>query len=566
MTQVMAYAILWSAAIAGVAAVLDLVARWRRVPRRWIWTTAIAGIVPLVMVVMTVPRATPVPAASPVAAESAPPVSVDPVLDPDDSAGALLARLDTSLAIGWLVLSAALLVTLVGGQWRLRHAARRAHRGEILGHGVLLTDDLGPAVAGFARPVVFIPRWVVALDAASQRLLLAHEVEHVRRRDTMLLMAGAIVTALVPWNPVAWWLASRLRVAVELDCDRRVLAEHPDVRPYVDLLLLAADRPRLASRLQAAHFGERASDLSTRIDAMTDRGVRSRPIVATVVVAGVLIALACEAPRPEPIAPGLSKATGPELAPSVLFEYQVEKPVTMAVGSISPKYPDILRTAGVEGEVLVSFVVDETGHADLATFKVLRSTHDLFAAAVKRALADMEFMPAEAGGKAVKQLVEQPFTFSLPGAKRWDASSDKSESGPEVEVGSPNSAPHFHFSSGVGETQPTVNRAKLPRPDDQSMLMIPDGRPTGSPTAVLRGKKTIRDIATVSVLDNEGRELAREYAQDSTAGVTLLGRIPPTDIAAIEVYKGDSCDRTPACPYMTVRLKPGRTLPRRQRE
>lgn len=520
MTQVMAYAILWSAAIAGVATVLDLVARWRGVPRRWIWTTAIAGIVPLVMVVMTVPRATPVPAASPAAAESAPPVSVDPVFDPDDSAGALLARLDTSLAIGWLVLSAALLVTLVGGQWRLRHAARRAHRGEILGHGVLLTDDLGPAVAGFARPVVFIPRWVVALDAASQRLLLAHEVEHVRRRDTMLLMAGAIVTALVPWNPVAWWLASRLRVAVELDCDRRVLAEHPDVRPYVDLLLLAADRPRLASRLQAAHFGERASDLSRRIDAMTDRGPRWRHAMATVAVAGVLIALACEAPRPEPVAPKGEKAQ-PLAATSadVLYEYQVDQPVRIAAGSTKPRYPDILRTAGVVGEVLVSFVVDETGHADAETFKVLRSTHDLFASAVKRALPDMEFTPAEVGGRKVKQLVEQPFSFAIAGAQPGSSTVPR-DSSAFVELPVPGRAtPQYRLRAYPGEVQP-------------GGLMVQDSR---------------------------GIELARIRMDSLGLPKVRLQEIPAEDIAAVEVVKGPGCEQMFACPLVTIRLKPGRT-------
>ncbi len=95
------------------------------------------------------------------------------------------------------------------------------------------------------------------------------------------------------------------------------------------------------------------------------------------------------------------------------FEFQVEKPVMQAPGSPTPQYPDILRQAGVEGEALVSFVVDTTGRADVASFKVIRTTHELFATAVKNALGRMRFIPAEVGAKKVRQLVQQPFSFAI---------------------------------------------------------------------------------------------------------------------------------------------------------
>ena len=38
----------------------------------------------------------------------------------------------------------------------------------------------------------------------------------------------------------------------------------------------------------------------------------------------------------------------------------------------------MLRSANVEGEVLAQFVVDTTGRAEMGTFKVLKSSHDLF--------------------------------------------------------------------------------------------------------------------------------------------------------------------------------------------
>ena len=95
------------------------------------------------------------------------------------------------------------------------------------------------------------------------------------------------------------------------------------------------------------------------------------------------------------------------------FEFQVEKQVSLIPGTQNLRYPDMLRSANVEGEVLVQFVVDTTGRADMSQFRVLKSSHDLFTNAVKNSLVSMRFYAAEIGGKKVKQLVQLPFNFTL---------------------------------------------------------------------------------------------------------------------------------------------------------
>jgi protein TonB len=118
------------------------------------------------------------------------------------------------------------------------------------------------------------------------------------------------------------------------------------------------------------------------------------------------------------VAGGVSKGVEGGKAPLIqtdqpYFEFQVEKPVVQAPGSPTPRYPDMLRQAGVEGEVLAQFVVDTTGRAEAGSLKILKSSHDLFAQAVKNALPQMRFIPAEVGGRRVKQLVQQPFSFGI---------------------------------------------------------------------------------------------------------------------------------------------------------
>ncbi|MFO0234075.1 MAG: TonB family protein, partial [Burkholderiales bacterium] len=115
------------------------------------------------------------------------------------------------------------------------------------------------------------------------------------------------------------------------------------------------------------------------------------------------------------IAEGVEGGKGPvPQGDQPYFDFQVDKTVAMAPGAQEgPAYPDILSNTGIEGQVLAQFVVDTTGRADMSTFKALKSDHELFTTSVKYALQRMRFLPAEVGGRKVKQLVEQPFQFSL---------------------------------------------------------------------------------------------------------------------------------------------------------
>jgi len=96
------------------------------------------------------------------------------------------------------------------------------------------------------------------------------------------------------------------------------------------------------------------------------------------------------------------------------FEFQVEKPAEMLSDSPKPRYPSVLESSGIAGEVQAQFVVLASGKADMDQFKVLKSTNELFTQAVKSVLPRMKFSPAMIGGKAVNQLVQQSFQFAVP--------------------------------------------------------------------------------------------------------------------------------------------------------
>jgi protein TonB len=96
------------------------------------------------------------------------------------------------------------------------------------------------------------------------------------------------------------------------------------------------------------------------------------------------------------------------------FEFQVEKPAESLPDNPKPKYPSVLESSGIAGEVQAQFVVKSEGKADMDTFKVLKSTNELFTQAVKNVLPRMRFSPAQIGGKPVNQLVQQAFQFAVP--------------------------------------------------------------------------------------------------------------------------------------------------------
>ena len=117
------------------------------------------------------------------------------------------------------------------------------------------------------------------------------------------------------------------------------------------------------------------------------------------------------------VATGVVGATVPDasVAGQPYFEYQVEKAVVARPDNPRPNYPETLRLAGVVGQVLVQYVVDTLGRVEPKSIRILASSHDLFASAVKEVLPRQRFLPAEIRGRRVRMLVQQPFSFTISG-------------------------------------------------------------------------------------------------------------------------------------------------------
>lgn len=522
-------------------------------------------------------------------------VQTPSALSADEAAALARALFVDRLLIGvWLVLSLFLFVRLVRGAIALTTTRRGWKSGRVNGVRVQVSENVGPAVVGLRAMDVVVPEWIFSLDESLRAIVLRHEEEHRQARDPYLLFGATVLVALLPWNIALWLQARRLRLAIEMDCDARVLRAHPSPERYGMLILTIAQRKATAPALFAPMLSEPNTNLERRIRAMraTKRLAKMTAVGGGLVAAGMLVlatslqsastsfrtppqvaqrlasaanhmlaivpetipvkkpaarsaadsaaqaraadvarsrgqtvrqlgtvsvmarptdaAVAQPAPRyPDllrtagiegaviarfsydsrgmidpatvefktsthdllsqavrnvlgywrgtpntstqvPFVFVLANKTGKDLssypgglpagamvivgqepkpgeavdaedvtrpkevnANTTFFEFQVEKSVSAMPGNPGARYPDELREAKVEGEVLSQFVVDADGHADLSTFKVLKTTHDLFTEAVVKALPNMKFYPAQVGGRPVKQLVQMPFQFNL---------------------------------------------------------------------------------------------------------------------------------------------------------
>jgi beta-lactamase regulating signal transducer with metallopeptidase domain len=203
------------------------------------------------------------------------------------------------VAIGWVVTTAVLLAIYVLVNLRLARARRHWPLANMHGVRVRVAPRAGPAVIGVLRAEIVVPRSLLERSEDQQRLIVQHEHEHLRARDHILLGLGCLVAMALPWHPASWYALARLRLAIELDCDARVLRGGAAARSYGALLIdMAAHGAGLRGATLA--LADRPSHLERRLLAMKVKRSRFMLVRAATLcaVAGLLTMAACEARVP----------------------------------------------------------------------------------------------------------------------------------------------------------------------------------------------------------------------------------------------------------------------------
>lgn len=244
---------------------------------------------------------------------------------------ATLAHADRPLTVAWLMLSSALAVYFFGGIAVLSMMRRTWQPRVVLGVPVFVSEHTGPALVGAVSPAIVVPKWALDMEPRQLALMLQHEQEHRRARDGQLLTVAQLALIAMPWNAALWWQLVRLRVAVEMDCDARVLRD-ADARSYGDLLLEVVRPGRGLRLVGATAFAERTTQLERRIRVMVRRRDPSsrgaRALAASIALATMTAAWAAPRPAALVVFPVLTATPAPALLP---VQLPVQSPALTSV-------------------------------------------------------------------------------------------------------------------------------------------------------------------------------------------------------------------------------------------
>ncbi|OJF68879.1 energy transducer TonB [Alteromonas sp. V450] len=262
-----------------------------------------------------------------------------------------------------------------------------------------------PMLFGFIAPKVLIPfSFKSTFSKQQQAMVLEHENVHRKHYDHVW-NALALAIAIVFWfNPFVWLALKSFRINQELACDRAVLKNKTENEKliYAKALVQCAEHCSNALHYKPGlylSFGEK-NTMIKRLNAIKQPVHTNRILAITAVSIAALLtintALANVPPPPPKPEAKTGKANINEATPIV---------------HISPIYPTQAAKEDIEGFVVLSFDITETGTTDNLSIVKSEPT-GVFDESAKIALEQWKYKPRIQGGKGVRQtglLVQMDF-------------------------------------------------------------------------------------------------------------------------------------------------------------
>ena len=155
-----------------------------------------------------------------------------------------------------------------------------------------------PVTVGLLHPRIILPECSRDWPQAQLDAVLAHEGEHIHRRDPLFQWIALLNRAIFWFHPLAWWLERKLSGLAEEACDAAVISRGYDPREYSEYLLdLARSVQRAGTRIEAVGMAMPGIGLKHRIrqmlsDVPVPRISRPRMACTVAVCAGAAAILA----------------------------------------------------------------------------------------------------------------------------------------------------------------------------------------------------------------------------------------------------------------------------------
>ena len=264
----------------------------------------------------------------------------------------------------------------------------------------------GPAVLWAPRSLLLIPAdFLERFDADEQRLVLQHELTHLRRGDALWSLLAELTFALLWFHPLAWLARPRFRLDQELACDECVLRQSPqDEVKYARTLLHStgiSTTPVLIPWLDPLQMKERLQMIQYHRPGALHRRLGFITLAALIAGSAFGIqAIAQQAPPPPPTLAPHAPSQNPGLSDEV---------------RIRPSYPESAIRQHEQGIVVLLILVRADGSVGDVRYDSVHSTTDsadLIAAATEAA-QHWRLKPEVKNGKPVDGYARVPITFSL---------------------------------------------------------------------------------------------------------------------------------------------------------
>jgi TonB family protein len=290
-----------------------------------------------------------------------------------------------------------------------------------------------PFVFGILRPIIILPAAMKKWSRGDLRMVILHELAHIKRNDLIWAYAGSLAAAVHWFNPLIWIIRRKMIMESDKTCDDYVLCSGAREDIYAERLVsLARDIRRHHLAIHCGADMARKSQLEERIMSILSKRIRStgvrRSLTAIMAVLAVLMiiplaGLQLRADETAVLSGAAAKAsdTSQEKLPSPDEFIPVTVPAEM-IESINPVYPDSARKAGWQGIAWVQALVDREGIVRKVIIKK-SSGYKILDDAAMEAAAKSKFKPALQGDKPVPIWLMYSLNFTLE--EKADSTSEK---------------------------------------------------------------------------------------------------------------------------------------------
>jgi beta-lactamase regulating signal transducer with metallopeptidase domain len=180
---------------------------------------------------------------------------------------------------------------------------------------------------GTFRPRILLPREIENWSEERMRVVLAHELSHVKRNDWLLQMLAEAARVFYWFNPLFWLACARLRRESEFACDDAALRLGIDGPIYARHLLDVVRTLKHAGRPGAAALAMAGtSNLERRLVAMLNPSMDRRSVGKSTIAAIIALTLALTLP----VAAMQAKGSVPGTAKTVLLATVAVQPAPPA--------------------------------------------------------------------------------------------------------------------------------------------------------------------------------------------------------------------------------------------